>query len=140
MEMIGADLIPTATRQALDRIRDAGLEDRVRVTSCDLREEVPAGPFASILDAGVLHVFSDRDRPRYLGGLHGVLVPGGELVVIVFSDAESSPGGPRRYSREELVGCLEDGGFRVTDLEPCRYETARHDEGARGWLVRAIRN
>ena len=140
LQVVGADLVPAATRRAREQLRQAGFEDRGRVSTCDLRKEVPDGPFGSILDAGVLHVFSDADRPRYLAGLHEALVSGGELVTIVFSDAETSPGGPRRYAREELRECLENAGFRVTDLEACRYETIRHEEGARGWLVRALRN
>ena len=140
VDLVGADLVSKATTRASEHLRDAGVEDRVRIVTCDLRVEVPDGPFESILDAGVLHVFSDDDRAAYLQGLHGVLVTGGELVVIVFSDAESSPGGPRRFTREELLECLERSGFTVTELESCRYQTIRHGGGARAWLVRAIRN
>ena len=140
LDLVGADLVSAATMQASEHLHDAGLEGRVRVVTCDLRFEVPTGPFESILDAGVLHVFSDEDRSGYLRGLHGVLASGGELVVIVFSDAESSPGGPRRFAREELVECIEQTGFTVSDLESCRYQTIRHDGGARAWLLRAIRN
>ena len=132
-------IVSTATIRASEHLRDAGLEDRVQVVTSDLRNEFPAGPFESILDAGVLHVFSDLDRSVYLHGLRAALVPGGELVVIVFSDAESSPGGPRRYARAELENCLEQADFRVIDLESCRYQTIRHDGGARAWLLRAIR-
>ena len=139
LDLIGADLVSTATIRASEHLRDAGLEDRVQVFTSDLRNEFPAGPFESILDAGVLHVFSDHDRSVYLRGLRAALVPGGELVVIVFSDAELSPGGPRRYARAELENCLEQADFRVTDLESCRYQTIRHDGGARAWLLRAIR-
>ena len=139
LQLSGVDLVPGAIEQAVNRVAEAGLADRVHVTAGDLRDSVEGGPFESILDAGVLHVFSDDDRPRYLRRLHEVLVPDGELVVIVFSDAESSPGGPRRFARKELSDCIERGGFRVTDLESCRYETVRHDDGARAWLARAIR-
>lgn len=139
LRLVGADLVSAATDRAAEQVRLAGLEDRVSVVTGDLRVALPNGPFESILDAGVLHVFSDRDRLRYLHGLHEVLVSGGELVVIVFSDAETSPGGPRRLSRGELNDCIEQAGFRTADLESCRYHTIRHEDGARAWLARAIR-
>lgn len=140
LQIVGLDLVEVAVDQARDLVREAGLESRVRLGIADLGKAGPEGRFGSILDAGVLHVFSDEDRRAYLSGLHESLDPGGELVVVVFSDAEESPGGPRRLERRELVDCLGTAGFEVTELETCRYETIRHDEGARAWLARSLRS
>ena len=140
LEIMGVDLVDLAIERARALVRESGLESRVRLETGDLGKACPEGRFGSVLDAGVLHVFSDRERRSYLAGLHEALEPGGELVVIVFSDAEESPGGPRRLGREELSDCLETADFKVVDFETCRYDTTRHAEGARAWLVRSHRS
>lgn len=140
LEIMGVDLVGLAIERARALVRKSGLESRVRLATADLGKACPEGRFGSILDAGVLHVFSDRERRSYLTGLHDALEPGGELVVIVFSDAEESPGGPRRLGRQELSDCLETADLPVADLEACRYETNRHPEGARAWLARSHRS
>ena len=139
LQGLGVDSVPAAVRAAGVGVRAAGLEDRVELEVVDLRKTFPAGPFRTILDAGVLHVFSDADRRRYLSDVARALLPGGEFVVVVFSDSEIRPGGPRRIGRDELDAGLTEAGLEVLSIEECRYWTTTWDDGAAAWLARARR-
>lgn len=139
MRALGVDSVPAAVRSAEDGVRLAQVAQRVTFEVVDLRASVPPGPFRSILDAGVLHVFSNDDRRRYLAGVTQALRPGGEFVVVVFSDAETRSGGPRRMRREELETSLLEAGLEVVGIEACRYWTTSWDDGAAAWLGRARR-
>src|SRR2546423_423488 len=55
--------------------------------------------FASVIDSGLFHVFSDDDRHRYVRGLAQVVEPGGRLFLMCFSDEEPGTAGPRRVVR-----------------------------------------
>jgi hypothetical protein len=77
--------------------------------------------FASAIDCGLFHVFSDEDRRRYVRGLGQVLEAGGRLFLMCFSDAEPGTVGPRRVSRQELYDAFADG-WEIESLEPCRIE------------------
>jgi cyclopropane fatty-acyl-phospholipid synthase-like methyltransferase len=77
--------------------------------------------FASVIDCGLFHVFSDDDRRRYVAGLVQVVEPGGRLFLLCFSDAEPGTEGPRRVSRQELYDAFADG-WEVESLQPCRIE------------------
>ena len=139
MRALGVDSVPVAVRSAEDGVRLAEVTERVTLEVADLRTSVPSGPFRSILDAGVLHVFSNDDRRRYLAGVTKALLPGGEFVVVVFSDAETRSGGPRRMRREELDASLVEAGLEVLGIEACRYWTTSWEDGAAAWLGRARR-
>src|SRR5213593_759464 len=65
--------------------------------------------FASVIDCGLFHVFSDDDRRRYVQGLARVIEPGGWLFLMCFSDEEPGTEGPRRVSRQELHGAFANG-------------------------------
>lgn len=137
--MIAVDAVPEALATAATVLADAGVDGRVSLETVDLRRELPAGPFPWILDAGVLHVFSDRDRASYLDRIAASLSPGGSFVTIVFRDDEIRPRGPRRLAREELQTSLEAAGLRVESIEPCRYQSVAHEGGALAWIARALR-
>jgi SAM-dependent methyltransferase len=77
--------------------------------------------FASVIDSGLFHVFSDDDRRRYVQGLRKVLLPGGRLFLMCFSDEEPGTAGPRRVSRQELYDAFADG-WEVESIEPARAE------------------
>jgi SAM-dependent methyltransferase len=139
LRILAMDAVPEAVDAAAVAGREAGVADRISFEVADLRTEGPPSEYACVLDAGVLHVFSDVDRPRYLQVVHDVLQPGGAAIFIVFSTEEIRPGGPRRLDREELLSSIEAAGFRVDSIEKARYETLGHEGGARSWLVRAFR-
>ncbi|MCP4939386.1 MAG: class I SAM-dependent methyltransferase, partial [Phycisphaeraceae bacterium] len=107
LEILAMDAVPEAVELATVAARAAGVADRIRFEVADLRAEGPPPEHACVLDAGVLHVFSDADRPGYLQVVHDALHPGGTAIFIVFSTEEIRPGGPRRLDREELVSAVE---------------------------------
>jgi cyclopropane fatty-acyl-phospholipid synthase-like methyltransferase len=77
--------------------------------------------FATALDCGLFHVFSDADRARYVRGLAHVVQPGGRLFLMCFSDQEPGTDGPRRVSRQELYDAFADG-WVVESVTPTRCE------------------
>lgn len=139
LRILAMDAVPEAIELASVAGREAGVADRIRFEVADLRTEGPPAGHGCVLDAGVLHVFSDADRAGYLQMLHDVLRPGGAAIFIVFSTEEVRPGGPRRMGRQELASAIERAGFRIDSIEKARYETLGHEGGARSWLVRAFR-
>jgi SAM-dependent methyltransferase len=82
--------------------------------------------FASVIDSGLFHVFSDDDRRRYVGGLARVVEPGGRIFLLCFSDEEPGTVGPRRVSQKELREAFAEGadgdGWEVESIEPVRIE------------------
>src|SRR5262245_46288525 len=77
--------------------------------------------FATVIDSGLFHVFSDDDRRRYVDGLTAVLVPGGRLFLSCFSDEEPGTEGPRRVSRRELFDAFTDG-WEVESIQASQFE------------------
>jgi cyclopropane fatty-acyl-phospholipid synthase-like methyltransferase len=116
----GIDFVEEAIRRARAKAANRGLEieflvkDATTLADWDTR-------FASVIDCGLFHCFSDDDRRRYVRGLAKVLEPGGRLVLLCFSDAEPGEEGPRRVSRQELYNAFTDG-WQVESLEPVQIE------------------
>ncbi len=85
-----------------------GLNATFQVLDARALRELP-DRFDSVIDSGMLHVFSVADRQKYVEGLATVLRPGGRLFLLCFSDAEPGEEGPRRVSRREIEEDLFTG-------------------------------
>jgi cyclopropane fatty-acyl-phospholipid synthase-like methyltransferase len=118
--VVGIDFVPEAIRRARRKAAERGLAAEFLVkdvtTLGDWGER-----FATVIDCGLFHVFSDGDRRRYVGGLTRVLGPGGLLFLMCFSDEEPGTEGPRRVSRQELYDAFADG-WEVESVQPARCE------------------
>jgi cyclopropane fatty-acyl-phospholipid synthase-like methyltransferase len=77
--------------------------------------------FATVIDSGLFHVFSDADRRRYVQGLAAVTQPGARLFLMCFSDQEPGTEGPRRISRRELHEAFANG-WEVESVELVPFE------------------
>lgn len=120
LRVTGVDFVEEAIRGARAKAAERGLSPEFLVkdalTLGDWGER-----FASVVDSGLFHVFSDEDRARYVAGLARVLAPGGRLFLITFSDEEPGTQGPRRVSRQELYDAFADG-WEVESVRPSRFE------------------
>jgi cyclopropane fatty-acyl-phospholipid synthase-like methyltransferase len=116
----GIDFVEEAIRRARTKAAQRGLSVEFLVkdalTLADWGER-----FATVIDCGLFHVFSDDDRRRYVQGLTQVVKPGGRLFLMCFSDAEPGAEGPRRVSRYELHDAFADG-WEVESVQPVQIE------------------
>src|SRR5262249_24581266 len=116
----GIDFVDEAIRRARAKAAERGLAAEFLVkdatTLGDWGER-----FATAIDCGLFHCFSDDDRRRYVRGLARVVAAGGRLFLMCFSDEERGDEGPRRVSRPELYDAFVDG-WEVESIQPCRSE------------------
>jgi SAM-dependent methyltransferase len=116
--VVGIDFVEEAIRRARAKAAGRGLEVEFLVK--DATTLAGWGErFATVIDCGLFHVFSDEDRRRYVEGLAQVLEPGGLLFLMCFSDQEPGTEGPRRVSRQELYDAFADG-WEVESIQPAR--------------------
>jgi SAM-dependent methyltransferase len=116
----GIDFVEEAIRRARCKAAERGLSVEFLVKDATTLNNW--GPrFATVIDCGLFHVFSDDDRRRYVEGLARVLKPGGWLFLMCFSDAEPGIEGPRRVSRQELFDAFADG-WEIASIQACQIE------------------
>jgi cyclopropane fatty-acyl-phospholipid synthase-like methyltransferase len=120
LKVTGIDFVDEAIRRARHKAIERGLsveflvKDATSLTGWGRR-------FASVIDWGMFHVFSDDDRRRYVAGLAHVFEPGGRLFLSSFSDEEPGTDGPRRVSRRELYEAFAEG-WEVESIQPVQCE------------------
>ena len=120
LRVVGIDFVDAAIRRARAKAAERGLAVQFRIQDATALGDW-GERFASAIDWGLFHCFSDDDRPRYAGGLARVLEPGGRLFLMCFSDDEPGTEGPRRVSRQELYDAFADG-WEVESVQPVRIE------------------
>jgi len=118
--VVGIDFVEEAIRRARAKTADRGLAVEFLVKDATMLEGW-GERFASVIDWGLFHVFSDDDRRRYVAGLAQVLAPGGRLFLTCFSDEEPGTEGPRRVTQQELYNAFADG-WEVESVEPTQCE------------------
>jgi ubiquinone/menaquinone biosynthesis C-methylase UbiE len=136
----GVDFVEQALLRARSKAAERGLAAEFLVKDATALEGWDER-FASVIDCGLFHCFSDPDRRRYVQGLARVLEPGGRLFLLCFSDLEPGTEGPRRISRKELYDAFGDP-WEVESVEPIRIEVDPQftemkfsDGGPKGWFA-----
>src|SRR5262245_6563126 len=94
LRVVGIDFVEEAIRRARTKAAERGVSAEFLVQ--DALTLGDAGErFASVIDCGLFHVFSDDHRGRYVGRLTRVTEPGGQLFLMCMSDEEPGTEGPR---------------------------------------------
>ncbi len=120
-----ADLLATGEITALDRDRWAlpDLERRVgeafpatvlETLEADFTEALPEGPFDGVLAANSLHFV--EHVAAVLTALHGILVPGGRLVVVEYDADRGNPWVPHPISLDHWGHLAMAAGFTAPQL------------------------
>ncbi|HEX4978407.1 MAG TPA: cyclopropane-fatty-acyl-phospholipid synthase family protein [Nocardioides sp.] len=75
----GITLSPEQAELARDRVREAGLADRVEIRLQDYRD-VPDGPYDAVASVGMVEHVGEAHLPEYFATLRSLLAPGGRLL------------------------------------------------------------
>jgi 2-polyprenyl-3-methyl-5-hydroxy-6-metoxy-1,4-benzoquinol methylase len=140
LRVVGIDFVEEPIRRALRKAAGRGLDIEFLVEDATALAGWRAR-FASVIDCGLFHIFSDADRRRYVDGLAEVLNPGGWLFLMSLSDQEPGTLGPRRVSRQELFDAFANG-WEVESVRPCQIElnpeyteVTFSDGGPKAWFA-----
>ena len=131
-EVTGIDAAGEAIRKANEKSRERRVPavflewDALEISGLVKR-------FDTVIDCGLFHVFSDEERPLYVKGLSSILVPGGTIRMLCFSEMEPGDWGPRRVTQNEIREVFARG-WRVASIREARFETNLGPEGCRAWL------
>ncbi|MEV5567840.1 methyltransferase [Streptomyces sp. NPDC052196] len=109
-----------------NRVKDAGLQDRVEIVGGDIFGDIPAGGDLYTMKS-VLHGWTDNEVVTILGGIRKALKPGGTLLLIervipagnaphpskAFDLAMLIMAGGQERTQQEYLALLTEAGFRV---------------------------
>lgn len=137
LDATGVDMSPTAINLASRKAAERGVS-QVRFLVGDMLSPATIrsldGPFDTITDCGVFHVFSDEDRAGYVKSIRALVRVGGRYVMLVFSDEEPPGWGPRRVTQGEIRTALADG-WRIESIERSLMETRIEPSQVGCWLA-----
>ena len=133
----GVDISPLAIEIARRKAAERGLDVTFHVADA-LHLETLGLTFDTVIDSGLFHVFDDAERIAYVASLRRVMVSGGRLSLMCFSDKQPGTMGPRRISQGDLLTSFSDG-WRVDAIEATQFVVAREPGTAEAWLVTLTR-
>jgi len=140
LEVVGLDASPAAIAKARAKAAERNAEPETVFVVGDALELATLGrQFDTVIDCGLLHVLSDRDRARLVASVAAVLRTGGRYFVLCFSEHATIPG-PRRLTADEIRAAFTDG-WRVESIVPTHIEInttetgSWHSERAAAWLA-----
>lgn len=144
-QVTGIDFVDQAIQLARRKAAERGL-----TVEFQMKDAMTLGNwekrFATVIDSGLFHVFSDEDRARYVAGLTHVTEPGGRLLLLCFSDQEPGTQGPRRVSQREIRAAF-DGAWTVeeiraghADVRPDLEDVSFSEGGPKVWFAIIRRN
>lgn len=129
----GIDLAPLAIDAATRKAAERQIQPTFLLA--DVFELDALGrTFDTIIDSGLLHVFTPDLRPRFVAALNQAIVPGGTYFMLGYADDDPGPG-PPGISPDGLRSAFADG-WRINYIRPTRFdinETPVHKE--RAWLA-----
>jgi cyclopropane-fatty-acyl-phospholipid synthase len=133
---VGVTASPAQAELARERVREAGLSDRVEIRVQDYRE-VADGPYDKIASVGMYEHVGEAQLPVYAAKLFRLLRPGGMLLnhgitrlhdgkqrQKSFTDRYVFPDG-ELHRLAVVVEMLEHAGFETRDVESLREHYAR---------------
>lgn len=89
-----------------------------------LQGELQGRQFDVVLDANVFHCFAPGpDRDAYVANLARLVKPGGQLIMLVFSDKQGGSRGPVRISQADIHASFGPPDWAVESIEDAVTET-----------------
>jgi len=136
-DVLGVDASGPAIERARENAQRQGVAARFAVADA---MRLGSGPYDTILDSALFHIFDDADRERYVRSLHTACRPGGYVYVLALSDEGASVG--PEVSEEQVRTAFGDG-WDLEDLSRTTYRAVPHGSEAQAdfpaWLARVRR-
>lgn len=132
LKVWGIDGAPIAIKKAKEKAKKRGITINFLVSDA-LKLQLLQNKFDTIIDCGLFHVFSDEERPIFAASVSSVLYPGGNYLMLSFSEHEPGSYGPRRVTQAEIRTTFGKG-WKINYIREAIFETTFSPEGVKAWL------
>lgn len=131
--VVGIDSSETAIKKAKGKTKRLEVDVTFLVLDALELHKLNQG-FNTIIDSGLFHTLTDRERFSFTKSLSSVLLKGGRYLMICFSDEEPKDwGGPRRISKAEINHTFQDD-WGIDYVKEGLFETNFHESGGKAWV------
>ena len=127
--VLGLDAVPRAIELAEANAAARGVAARFEVGDA---MDPPAGPYDTIVDSALFHVFDAEDQRRYARALHGACKPGARVHVLALADVEPALG---PVVPESAFAAAFGDGWRLEAVRPSSYRGVARGEHAEAFGV-----
>lgn len=124
-DVLGVDSAPHAIALAEANAAERAATARFAVADA---LALTGGPYDTVVDSALFHVFGEDDQRRYARSLHGVCRPGATVHVLALADVEPALG-PR--VAESVFPQVFADGWRLERVRPTAYRGVASGEHAR---------
>ncbi|GAA2361975.1 class I SAM-dependent methyltransferase [Saccharopolyspora halophila] len=128
-QVLGVDAAPNAIELAETNASKRGIDARFAVGDA---MEPPGGPYDTVVDSALFHVFDADDQRRYADGLHRACGPGARVHVLALADAEPALGPV--VPRSAFAAAFADG-WRLEGVRETTYRGVARGEHATAFGV-----
>ncbi len=137
-QVIGIDLARDAVRAATAKAAARNLKAEFHIGNA-LDSDFRSDLFDYVIDSGLFHTFTDKERRVYAGQISRVLLKGGSYFMLCFSDKEPTNwGGPRRVTKTEIEDTFSPL-FKINYIRDALFTTRIHDKGGKAYLTSATK-
>ncbi len=135
----GIDFVQNAIRAAKAKATERKVKVDFRVGDA-LSIESGEEEFDNVVDSGLFHTFSDKERLVFAQEIARVLRKRGSYFMMCFSDKEPTDwGGPRRVTRREIRQTFSRF-FKINYIHDTLFATKIHTTGGRAYLTSATKD
>lgn len=127
--VLGVDAAPNAIELAEANAAERGVDARFAVADA---MELPGGPYDTVVDSALFHVFGEEDQRRYANSLHRACAPGARAHVLALADVEPALGPV--VPRSAFAAAFADG-WRLEDVRESSYRGVARGEHATAFGV-----
>jgi 2-polyprenyl-3-methyl-5-hydroxy-6-metoxy-1,4-benzoquinol methylase len=132
-ETWGIDFSSVAINEAREKAKERGLSTTF-LTHNVLDLHAIGRTFDTIIDAGLFHTLSDKDRAPFASSLASVLRHHGTYLMLCFSELQPGTSGPRRVTQAEITSTFGPP-WHVNYIRPALLENVwPMPKRIRGWL------
>lgn len=122
--VLGLDAVPRAIELAEANAAEHGVDARFEVGDA---MDPPGGPYDTVVDSALFHVFSAEDQRRYARALHRACKPGARVHVLALADVEPALG---PVVPESAFAAAFTEGWRLEAVRPSSYRGVARGEHA----------
>jgi cyclopropane fatty-acyl-phospholipid synthase-like methyltransferase len=136
-DTLGIDAAQPAIEKAQAKARERGIDATFMVYDAIHLKRFDRA-FDTVIDSGLFHVFTDRERKLFADGLAAVLRSGGTYFMLCMSENEPADwGGPRRVRQSEIRETFSKG-WEVNFIREAHFEINQRAD-ANAWLASITR-